>query len=70
MWDKMKGYQIKGTKIADHLKESEEIVSSYKKTLVNKDINSKEIVFMVYKIEEIYYVTPGEFAGMKVEMEA
>jgi len=69
MWDKIKGYQVKGTKIAEHLKEYEDILSSYKNSLENKGINSVEITFTVYKIEEIYHVTPGKFAGKKVEME-
>lgn len=69
MWDKIKGYQIKGVKITQQLKEYEDILNRYKNYLENKGVNYKEITFINYHIKEIFHVTPGKYAGKKIEVE-
>lgn len=68
MWNKIKGYQVKGTKILNNLKQYEDILSCYKKHLENKGVNYKDIKFIYFNIEEIYHVTPGSYAGKKIEI--
>lgn len=69
MWDKIKGYQIKGVKITEQLNGYEVTLDSYKNYLKNRGVNCKEITFINYHIKAIYNVTPGKYAGKKIEME-
>lgn len=69
MWDKMNGYQIKGIKTIEQLNQYEDALNSYTNYLENKGVNCKEITFINYNIKEIYHVTPGKYAGKKIEMQ-
>jgi hypothetical protein len=65
MWHKIKGYQLKGTRIENHNIDST-LTDAFQRRLKDSNEDSTTIAMAVYKIEEMYHVSPGERAGKKI----
>lgn len=68
MWDKIKGYQIKGSRSRVDQKQYEHIHKNHTQSFDKNEVNFSNIMFFFYKIEEFYHVTPGKLAGKEVKL--
>lgn len=68
IWNNIKGYQLKGTKRLDLREKNKNVFKNYKVSLKEEGIDIDSIKFIIYRVEEIFNVTPGESAGSKISM--
>lgn len=70
VWEKTKGFQFKGDKISrrDNNKFSMEN-EKFIKYLHDNIVKPEHIKILVYRINEIYHVTPGKYAGELVSIQ-
>lgn len=64
IWQKIRGYQYKGKVISDfEAKNYSEYVEQFKNILLNNKVNISAINIVICKIDFLYHLTPGKFAG-------
>ncbi|QTL98832.1 hypothetical protein GM661_13110 [Iocasia frigidifontis] len=67
IWKKIKGYQYKGKVISDlEGKNNSEQVEQFKNILLDNKVDISAIDIVICKIDFLYHLTPGKFAGKLV----